>query len=188
LVDDGTLAFQARAWAPRPDFLVQLAPTMPPRPAKSPLTFFLAGEQATLDFGARLAHALQPGAKLYLSGDLGAGKTTLVRGVLRALGMQGKVKSPTYALVELYKLSKLDLYHFDFYRFNDPAEWVDAGLRELFTDAAVIMVEWPERAIELLPAPDIAIAINQRDGGREVSLTAESVMGEQLVAALSSGD
>jgi tRNA threonylcarbamoyladenosine biosynthesis protein TsaE len=154
---------------------------MPPREAGSALTLFM------LHFGARLAHVLQPGAKLYLSGELGAGKTTLVRGVLRALHMHGKVKSPTYALVELYKLSKLDLYHFDFYRFNDPAEWIDAGLRELFTDTAVIIVEWPERAQELLPEADIEIAIAPHEAGRRIGVTANSILGERMLEALRGG-
>lgn len=160
---------------------------MPPRASTTGLTLFLADEQATLDFGARLAAALQPGMRIYLSGDLGAGKTTLVRGVLRALGMNEKVKSPTYTLVELYKLSKLDLYHFDFYRFNDPAEWVDAGLRELFTDFAVIVVEWPERARELLPQADIALRITQQHSGRQVEVRADSETGERLVQMLRGG-
>jgi tRNA threonylcarbamoyladenosine biosynthesis protein TsaE len=150
----------------------------------------LADEQATAEFGARLAQTLQPGARLYLSGALGAGKTTLVRAVLRALGVAGKVKSPTYALVELYKLSKLDLYHFDFYRFNDPTEWEEAGLREIFAESGnVVMVEWPERAQSLLPPADITLAIALRTAGgpseRQVSIAANTVLGEQMMKALS---
>ena len=89
----------------------------------------LASEEATLALGAALAKGALPGRVLFLSGDLGAGKTTLVRGLLRALGWTGRVKSPTYTLVELYALSRLNLYHFDFYRFKDREEWVSSGFR-----------------------------------------------------------
>lgn len=160
---------------------------MPPHAAPGGLTLLLADEQATLDFGARLARTLKPGARIYLSGDLGAGKTTLVRGVLRELGMHEKVKSPTYTLVELYKLSKLNLYHFDFYRFNDPAEWADAGLRELFTDTAVIIVEWPERVQEALPEADIALTIVPRESGRQIAVAATSQLGKQMLETLRGG-
>jgi tRNA threonylcarbamoyladenosine biosynthesis protein TsaE len=145
---------------------------------------YLSGEQATLDFGAHIARALQPGTKIYLHGDLGAGKTTLVRGVLRALGVSERVKSPTYTLVELYKLSKLDLYHFDFYRFNDPNEWVEAGLRDMFAGEAVVLVEWPERAQDLLPRADIEIALSVQDAGRRAHVCAQSEAGERVVRAL----
>ncbi len=114
------------------------------------------GEAATLELGARLASvAAQPGLMIYLSGELGAGKTTLVRGCLRALGYRGRVKSPTFTLVELYRLSRLDLHHFDFYRFNDPREWMDAGFRDVFGGANVCLVEWPEKAGSQLPRPDL---------------------------------
>ena len=95
-------------------------------------TLTLADETATLLLGAQFAQVLHPGLVIFLNGDLGAGKTTLARGILRGLGYQGKVKSPTYNLVELYKISKLYLYHFDFYRFEEPTEWEDAGFREYF--------------------------------------------------------
>ena len=112
---------------------------------------FLPDEAATLALGSRLARILEPGLFVALSGNLGSGKTTLTRGILRGLGYQGKVKSPTYTLVELYNLSKLDLYHFDFYRFNDPQEWLDAGFRDHFEPSNICLVEWPERAVGLLP-------------------------------------
>src|SRR5207249_2706923 len=97
-----------------------------------------------------------PGRVLHLSGELGSGKTTLVRGLLRALGVQGPVKSPTYAWVEPYSVSRLDLYHFDFYRFDKKTEWLSSGLREYFRPDAVCIVEWPERAGSVLPSPDLA--------------------------------
>src|SRR5476651_2294590 len=98
----------------------------------SHLNVVLPGEAATLALGAALAAQARPGRVLHLSGELGAGKTTLVRGLLRALGHAGRVKSPTYALVELYAISGLSLYHFDFYRFSDPNEWLSSGFREAF--------------------------------------------------------
>jgi tRNA threonylcarbamoyladenosine biosynthesis protein TsaE len=97
------------------------------------LTIDLPDEAATLALGALVARGLQPGLNIYLSGELGTGKTTFVRGLLRELGFDGRVKSPTYALVELYVISRLNLYHFDFYRFRDPEEWHEAGFRDLFS-------------------------------------------------------
>jgi tRNA threonylcarbamoyladenosine biosynthesis protein TsaE len=91
----------------------------------------LDDEAATLALGAQLARELQPGMTLYLEGDLGAGKTTLVRGMLRALGYAGRVKSPTYTLTEIYSLPAFDLYHFDLYRMHDPREWLDAGVSRI---------------------------------------------------------
>ena len=121
----------------------------------------LADEAATMALGAALAADIErlPGAVIYLSGELGAGKTTLTRGLLRALGFAGRVKSPTYTLVELYVISKLNLYHFDFYRFSDPEEWQEAGFRDLFNHTNICLVEWPEKAGNLLPLPDLHITL-----------------------------
>ena len=145
---------------------------------------FLPNEAATLALGNRLAHVLEPGLYLALSGDLGSGKTTLARGILLGLGYQGKVKSPTYALVELYNLSKLDLYHFDFYRFNDPQEWVDAGFRDYFEPRNVCLVEWPERVGDLLPLPDMRILLTTEGDGRRVWITAETEHGKRCLQRL----
>lgn len=138
---------------------------------------YLSDEAATLALGARLGAALDPGLYLALSGDLGAGKTTFARGVLRGLGFEGRVKSPTYTLVEVYKLSKLDLYHFDLYRFEDPQELWDAGFRDDFGIGNVCLVEWPERAQGLLPPPDIEISLSAEGNGRRVRIGAKTEQG-----------
>jgi tRNA threonylcarbamoyladenosine biosynthesis protein TsaE len=138
----------------------------------TPLHVHLPDEDATRAFGARLAPALRPGLSIHLVGDLGAGKTTLVRGLLRGLGYAGKVKSPTYTLVELYTASSLDLYHFDFYRFRHPSEWHEAGFAEHFNAHTVCIVEWPEKAAGLLPDPDLRITLTPADGGRDAKVEA----------------
>ena len=137
----------------------------------------LADEAATLAFGAQLARELKPGMTLYLEGDLGAGKTTLVRGVLRALGYNGRVKSPTYTLAETYDLPTFDLYHFDLYRMHDPREWLDAGFRDVNDGRAVSLIEWPEKAAGWLPAPDVIIRLTIADDAREIECSAASLRG-----------
>jgi tRNA threonylcarbamoyladenosine biosynthesis protein TsaE len=147
-------------------------------------TFALPDENATLALGAAIAPHLAPGLVVTLSGELGAGKTTLVRGLLRALGHAGRVKSPTYTLVELYEVSRLHLYHFDFYRFHDPKEWIDAGFRDTFNGRNVCLIEWPERARGQLPAADLDISLAVTEPGRRATLTAHSPAGARLLAAL----
>ncbi len=148
------------------------------------LKTFLPDEAATLALGARLAAVLEPGLTIYLRGELGAGKTTLVRGILRALGHEGPVKSPTYALVELYDVSRLHLHHFDFYRFHDPREWIDAGFRESFNGRTVSLIEWPERAGGSLPPADVEIALELHASGRNAALTSSSVAGQKCLTLL----
>ncbi len=145
------------------------------------ITQELPDEAATLALGARLALVIQPGLAIFLYGDLGAGKTTLVRGVLRGLGMEGKVKSPTYTLVEPYVISGLNLYHFDLYRLNYSEEWEAAGFREYFNSASICFIEWPEKTGELMPEPDIVIRLAHQDGGRIVSINANSNQGEMCL-------
>jgi tRNA threonylcarbamoyladenosine biosynthesis protein TsaE len=147
-------------------------------------TLTLPDENATLALGAALAPNLAPGLVVTLRGELGAGKTTLVRGLLRALGHAGRVKSPTYALVEVYEVSRLSLYHFDFYRFHDPSEWIDAGFRDVFNGRNICLIEWPERAGGQLPPADLEILLEAKEPGRLATLTALSPRGERLLAAL----
>ncbi len=142
---------------------------------------------ATESVGAALAPALVGGSVVLLHGDLGAGKTTLVRGMLRAMGWRGAVKSPTYTLVEHYPFSRLYFYHFDFYRFADPSEWETAGLAEHFRDDAVCLVEWPERVAEWLPPADLEITLQHpaaNASGRQLALIANSAEGERCLHAI----
>lgn len=148
----------------------------------------LPDEAATLRLGAACAAGADNGLALHLRGELGAGKTTLVRGLLRALGYRGRVKSPTYTLVEPYADLRLNLYHFDFYRFNDRSEWLSSGFREYFNVESLCIVEWPERAGDLIAPPDLDIHLDyQGDAGRETrraSLLARSPAGEAWLSAV----
>lgn len=160
----------------------------------SNFTLDLADEAATLIFGTTLAKAIQPNLTIYLHGDLGAGKTTLVRGLLHALGHIGKVKSPTYTLVEPYEIkfnvtSSLMLYHFDLYRFNDEEEWDSAGFRDYFNAHSVCLIEWPEKAQNVLPIPDINVKFSIKNIGgnlgRSVTVSAHSSLGQQCLHTIS---
>jgi len=148
------------------------------------LSAFLPDEAATLRFGEKLAQVLQPGLFVSLSGELGSGKTTLARGILRGLGYEGKVKSPTYTLVEVYELSRLDLYHFDLYRFKDSRELLEAGFRDDFDSRNVCLVEWPERAKDLLPIADLSVALAEERGGRHVRIAAQTESGKNCLARI----
>jgi len=127
---------------------------------------------------------LPPGGRIHLQGDLGAGKTAFTRALLRACGIQGRIKSPSYALLESYKISSLYFYHFDFYRFSDPREWLDAGFRDLLRDDAVVLVEWPERAGDILPLPDLQIALAYAGQGRDAALSAHTARGQTWLNAI----
>jgi tRNA threonylcarbamoyladenosine biosynthesis protein TsaE len=142
----------------------------------------LADAEATESLGGVLARAVGPGCRIYLHGELGAGKTTLVRGFLRALGHRGAVKSPTYTLMEAYGLERGPVYHLDLYRLADPEELEYLGLRDLEGPDVVLLVEWPERGGRLLPGADVDVAIDYAEDGRQVVLTARTAVGEQLLA------
>ena len=144
----------------------------------------LPDAHATERAGRALAGGLAGGMVVTLTGELGAGKTTFARGVLRGLGWTGPVKSPSYTLLEHYPLSNIYLYHFDFYRFADPQEWETAGAAECFTPASVALVEWPERVAGLLPPADLAVHLKRATGGdgRTLELVTTTTAGERCVA------
>ncbi|MCG8612365.1 MAG: tRNA (adenosine(37)-N6)-threonylcarbamoyltransferase complex ATPase subunit type 1 TsaE [Pseudomonadales bacterium] len=144
----------------------------------------LEGEAQTEDFGARLAKSSFEGATVYLHGDLGMGKTTLCRGALLALGHSGRVKSPTYTLVEPYTLGELQVYHFDLYRLGDPEELEYMGIRDYFSAGALCLVEWPEKGSGVLPEPDLRVELRTAEYVREVRWKACSPRGEAICAAL----
>ena len=148
------------------------------------LTLGLPDEAATIALGGKLAPLLTPGMVIWLDGDLGAGKTTLVRALLRALEYAGPVKSPTYTLVEVYVVSSIYLYHFDFYRFNNPEEFSDAGLDEYFRDDSVCLVEWPERAQGCVPSPDLRLRLHHAGLGRLLEAVADTPEGAQCIKSV----
>ncbi len=143
-----------------------------------------ASEEDTARFATQLAQQPQlRDAYLTLHGDLGAGKTTLVRHLLRALGVQGRIKSPTYAVVEPHEVPGLAIWHFDFYRLEDPREWEDAGFRDIFASPGLKLAEWPEKAAALTPPADIAIHIEAIDETqRSVMLAAHTPAGRDMLA------
>ena len=163
------------------------------------LTLELPDEHATDRLGQALAHlaaALRPdalgkllpgpsaGGRIHLKGDLGAGKTALVRAFLRQCSISGRIKSPSYALLESYEVSNLYFYHLDFYRFSENADWLDAGFRDLFKNNALVLIEWPERAGNLLSDPDLLIELSYAGLGRIATLSAYSEKGLSWINAL----
>lgn len=136
--------------------------------------------------GAAIAAALDGGCVIYLYGDLGAGKTTLARGFLRALGHRGTVKSPTYTLMEPYEVAGMRLFHLDLYRLSDPGELEYLGVRDLLESNNVLLVEWPEQGAGALPKADIEIHIRYLDEGRELQIQAKGERGEALLERIAS--
>jgi len=134
--------------------------------------------------GRRLASACPLGTKLFLQGELGAGKTTLSRGFLNGLGHQGIVKSPTYTLVEPYQIDDLEVFHFDLYRLNDPQELEALGIRDYFSGEGICLVEWPEKGAAFLGTPDIHIHIQYQDDHRNVRLEAKTPVGKDILRSL----
>lgn len=145
---------------------------------------YLPDEQSMADFGVQLAQAVESGGVIFLLGDLGMGKTTLSRGVLRGCGHTGSVKSPTYTLVEPYDTPSGIVYHFDLYRLADPEELEYLGIRDYFTDEALCLVEWPEKGEGMLPQPDLEIRLSLSGTGRELDLAAKTQKGQRMVDIL----
>ena len=156
-----------------------------------PISLNLPDEQATERLAAVFAPLLSGrhtgipvGGRIHLRGDLGAGKTSFVRAFLRASGIRGRIKSPSYALLECYNLSSLHFYHLDFYRFSDSREWLDAGFRDILQENSIVLIEWPEQAGPLLPPPDLDVLIKHEDEGRSAVLTPCSDKGRLWLTTL----
>ena len=123
------------------------------------LKILLSNEKNTLDLGKNISALLADGLLIFLKGDLGAGKTTLARGLIKGLGYVGSVKSPTYSLIEQYEFDVFTLNHFDLYRFTNPSEWLSSGFQEYINSYDVTLIEWPEKSAEFLPKPDLEIEL-----------------------------
>ncbi|HET7675928.1 MAG TPA: tRNA (adenosine(37)-N6)-threonylcarbamoyltransferase complex ATPase subunit type 1 TsaE [Gammaproteobacteria bacterium] len=150
------------------------------------LALDIPDEPAMVALACRIANALpEDGLVIALSGDLGAGKTTLVRAMLRALGVEGYIRSPTYTLVEPYKIGGRQIYHLDLYRLGDPGELEFLGVRDLDPATDLILVEWPERGGQSLPAADLAVEIDLAEPGRRVELRGHGARGGALLTRLS---
>ncbi|EJN35137.1 tRNA (adenosine(37)-N6)-threonylcarbamoyltransferase complex ATPase subunit type 1 TsaE [Pseudomonas sp. GM80] len=150
----------------------------------SEVTLYLADEQAMSDFGARIARVTQGHGLIFLEGNLGMGKTTLSRGIIRGLGHVGAVKSPTFTLVEPYEIGDVRAFHFDLYRLVDPEELEFLGIRDYFEDDALCLIEWPDKGAGFLPKPDLTITISPQDSGRSLKILSQRSRGEAWCAAL----
>jgi hydrolase, P-loop family len=150
---------------------------------------YVADEAEMCAFGHRLVETIcseshSKGVTLYLNGPLGAGKTTLSRGIIQGLGHKGKVKSPTYTLVEEYRLQDKNIYHFDLYRLNDPEELEFMGIRDYFTENSICLIEWAEKGQGLLAEPDLLVNIDYANNARNVQLIAKSKVGNNIIKHL----
>lgn len=150
----------------------------------TPLTLFIADTAAMEGLGARLAACTPSGTVIFLHGQLGAGKTTLVRGFLHSLGHMGPVRSPTYTLVEPYDVNQQRIYHFDLYRLGDPEELEYLGIRDYFDDKDLSLVEWPEQGAGFLPQADLELNINYQDEGRDVRIFPKTEQGRAILGLL----
>jgi tRNA threonylcarbamoyladenosine biosynthesis protein TsaE len=153
----------------------------------SELELFAADEEAMLALGARIATVTGGVGIIYLHGDLGAGKTTLSRGIIRGLGHTGAVKSPTFTLVEPYEMGAVRAFHFDLYRLVDAEELEYLGVRDYFDGDALCLVEWPQRGAGVLPKADMDITISPQGAGRALRLQAQGERGTAWCAALAIG-
>ena len=148
------------------------------------LKYFLHDEMATKDFGEKLAVACAQPCTLYFKGELGAGKSTLIRAYFRALGVVGAIKSPTFTLVESYEVNQQALYHLDLYRIEDPQELDCLGVEEFLDADAICCIEWPERGRGRLSEPDVLFELHHSENGRQLELTAKSRTGERILTAV----
>lgn len=145
----------------------------------------VSDESEMVEFSKRFSGVAEAPLCIFLRGDLGAGKTTWVRGFLRGLGQVGIVKSPTYTLVETYSDEQRVIYHFDLYRLHDPAELAFIGIREYFHERAIVLVEWPEKGDGFLPKPDITIRFETVDDKRQLFVQCLTEIGHNLYKKLS---
>ncbi|WP_338512332.1 tRNA (adenosine(37)-N6)-threonylcarbamoyltransferase complex ATPase subunit type 1 TsaE [Pseudomonas trivialis] len=150
----------------------------------SDVTLFLADEDAMVALGNRIAAVTAGAGLIFLEGDLGAGKTTLSRGIIRGLGHVGAVKSPTFTLVEPYEIGDVRAFHFDLYRLVDPEELEYMGIRDYFDEDALCLIEWPDKGAGFLPKPDMTITITPHETGRQLKLLPQSARDQSWCAAL----
>ncbi|KPA92540.1 MULTISPECIES: tRNA (adenosine(37)-N6)-threonylcarbamoyltransferase complex ATPase subunit type 1 TsaE [Pseudomonas] len=150
----------------------------------SELTLQLPDEESMVAFGRKIAEVTAGVGVIFLEGDLGAGKTTLSRGIIRGLGHAGAVKSPTFTLVEPYEFAEVRAYHFDLYRLVDPEELEFLGIRDYFEGDALCLIEWPDKGAGFLPKPDLTITISPHGGGRSLHLLSRGSRGDAWCAAL----
>ncbi len=148
----------------------------------------LENEQATVSLGGQLAKACQQSVVIFLHGELGAGKTTLSRGFVQGMGHTGRVKSPTYALVEPYQLGEWSVSHFDLYRLCDPEELEYMGIRDYFADNSLCLIEWPEKGKGMLPEPDLELWLAYQGEQRVVRIQGHTEVGKAIVRAVGSSE
>lgn len=146
--------------------------------------FKVEGEEATHALAAKLAACCSGGEVIYLKGDLGAGKTSFSQGFIRALGYSGRVKSPTYTLVEPYEVGTMRIFHFDLYRLSDPEELEFMGIRDYFAPDAICLIEWPDKGAQLLASADLEISIEIEPNSRVFTVQPGSQKGQQILSKL----
>tara|TARA_Y100001936_G_C15692683_1_gene466843 strand:+ start:83 stop:535 length:453 start_codon:yes stop_codon:yes gene_type:complete len=142
---------------------------------------FIENEEAQLEFGNKLSSFISDKILIFLEGGLGAGKTTLTRGLIRGKGFHGNVKSPTYTLIEPYKIEGIDIYHIDLYRVNDINELEYLGIRDILSETSIVIIEWPQIGKNWLPEPDLLIQIDKKDNGRLINLTSSTKRGKNIL-------
>lgn len=152
------------------------------------LSYVLADENATLAIGVKLAKICPNYCVIYLIGELGAGKTTFARGFLRGFGYLENVKSPTYTLVESYHIAKQNIFHFDLYRLMQPEELELIGIRDYFSEPAIYLIEWPERAEGILPEADLSCYIHIHNNARQITIQADTALGERVLQQIKNSE